>query len=41
MTPDDPAFAMEKERAEERSEERREVFVDRLLGKDERDEDRR
>ena len=41
VTPDDPAFAMEKERAEERSEERREVFVDRLLGKDERDEDRR
>ena len=41
VTPDDPAFAMEKERAEERSEERREEFVDHLLGKDERDEGRR
>ena len=40
VTPDDPAFAVEKERAEERSEERREEFVDRLLGKDERGEDR-
>ena len=37
VTPEDPAFAVEERKAEERAEERRERVVDTLLGRDERD----
>ena len=37
VTPDDPAFAVEEERAEERAEERRERVVETLLGEGEGD----